>query len=212
MRRLSLFISVLILGVSTAKAMPYKNAEEGDLKFGTKGVFGPFYQHGGAFVEYKLNQEIGIESGLVWNKRNIYIIKDSLDNFILVNPNYVSIPLTFRLYPGKDRQSSLFLGFQVGYLIGGIVLRPTSYEDNEKLLKGFLNDKLSLVKSIKEEPDKSNFAVIMDLGYSYEFKMGLILGFNLCRNLTSVLKADDTSEIPFPNLYFGWNFAGLLKN
>jgi hypothetical protein len=206
MRGLLLFITVLILGVFTAKAMPSKNAGERDFKFGTKEVIGALYRQSSAFVEYKLNQEVGIESGLVWNKRNIYIIKTFLDTHIIVNPNYVSIPLTLHLYPGKDRQSSLFFGLQVGYLVGGAALSAKTYTNNEELVKEFLIVN-SVGRPIKENPDKRNFAVILDLGYSYEFKTGLILGFSLSRNLTSVLKANDTFQITIPNLYFGWNLV-----
>jgi hypothetical protein len=205
-----LFISVLILGASSANAKPYKNREEGGFKFGTKSALGFLYEDFSLFLEKKVNQKLSVESGLLFGQHIYAIEAPEGGHKLAVNPLYLSIPLTLRLYPGKDRQSSLFLGVQVGYLVGGSILGVVDKPEDLVNKYSVFTEENGSVK-LTNFSDRKKAGLTLALGYSYEFKIGLILGTNFTHVFNPVFKTDNKVSVLLPNLDLGWNLTKVFN-
>lgn len=66
----------------------------------------------GGFVEYKMNEAIGLQTGLLLfdDSYAMKSLRDDSNLIALVNPSHVSVPLIARFYPGEKGNSVCLQG------------------------------------------------------------------------------------------------------
>lgn len=220
MKKILLPILFFTALTANARGINHYSSYTEELKFGLhlKSIIP--YNKIGAFVEYKMHEAFGLQSGLLYFMDGYIMEEGSGKNvYTLVKPTYLSVPLLFRIYPGDDRQFCFFAGLQTSYLIRGDYLTfdisGPSERITEKVLEFFKklfdeNETWSELKDIKSD-NLNNWAFHFVWGLDYEFSGGFQLGTEIGHGLTTL---DDR----FKETYFNWtakfvlgyNFAKLL--
>jgi hypothetical protein len=228
------FLSILILSAvlvtfknsSYAKAPKYVASTARSSSNNTQEIkFGPqiaisIARKGGLFGEYKLNEALGVQVGIVYF--NNYYFLDNADivdgGFMLARVASIDIPIVLRAYPGNDRQFCWFVGPQLGYIIKGkfntMASAPLStteekvdkMKDYENVLKNMNLD----LKDINEQDKVRRFQVAILAGFDYEFDFGLITGLTYTKGFVDVIKSEDSIANWSFQLALGYNFGKFL--
>ena len=212
----------------------------GKFKFGPQVGVNYLSRKYGAFGEYELTEGIGLKTGLFYDAVGPILIegiKGKTSNSALANPKYISMPITFRGYPGHDRQFCIFLGAQARYLVGGKILyaegaktsnvSSASAKAKVDRAKGaspgdmidIINEALEsdIALDLKDDTaghmaEVENFDFGFNLGFNYEFGPGLILGLEYDRSLTKLMEYDDSTLNWALQVDLGYNIAALLTD
>lgn len=180
------------------------------IKFGPQLGINILSGRAGIFGEYKFNEALGLQIDISYY-RNLYIL-DGMEvtngQTAVVQSGCISMPVTLRVYPGKDRQFCWFGGFQLGYIVSGKFsfspkkLDTYSQEKIKDMLKDYVKNAYLDLKDINEQDRIRKFQLGMIAGFDYEFGFGLILGLSYCRELIDVIKSE--------NSYINWNLQPSL--
>lgn len=219
MKKLLLLTLAVMLAVTTAQGKPSQaahNPSKDQFKFGLhlKLMIGPKF---GAFGEYKINEILGLQSGLLYFM-DFYAMKGLQGNATegaFVNPHYLAMPLILRVYPGTASQFCMFAGFQLNYLRGGNMRRFSinSAEDFAKSLEKLFSDNSDLIElkdASQHNIDVSNWSSHLVWGLDYEFLCGFQLGLEVGNGLTTLVACEKSSLNFTSKLTLGYNFAKLL--
>ncbi|XWN35043.1 MAG: outer membrane beta-barrel protein [Roseivirga sp.] len=215
MKRLLLFIMATTLCVATVQGQPRSKSRVGsasdEFKLGlqTQAIF---FHKTGIYGEYKLNEQLGLQASLLyfWDFYLLSDLKNTTYAVASVLPQYISIPLILRIYPGEGRQFCLFGGIQASYLYGGKMLLMDRPSDPFGLLTGRGPREQQTEISIAEaenlnlQVNKWGFHIVT--GFDYEYKCGFILGAEYTKGLSTALDCEESFLNWTLQLALGWNF------
>jgi hypothetical protein len=177
----------------------------------------------GGFFEYKITEQIGIQTGLSY-LNNLYYLdgpestNSDSDNqkVVWVKPDHIVLPIIVRIYPGDHRQFCLFTGVRTGYLIGGDKgdLDRTIEDLNDiskgiKIAKEVLEGKNKTKLTEVDQHRKFDFSIVA--GFDYEFSFGLSLGLSYGKGMIDVIKAKDSVGNWTLRPAIGYNIAKLIQ-
>jgi len=177
----------------------------------------------GAFVEYKIREAVGLQTGLLYfnDFYGMQGLEGNSDKKVIVNPGHLSVPLIARFYPGEGRQFCMFAGLQINYLVGGDLI----YADEDKkgkviesILLPFSKDSSSGSKKKYKIKDTSAHGLTISnwgshalVGFDYESLGGFQLGLECGFGLSNLAKCKETLLNWTFKPTLGYNFAKLLN-
>ncbi len=173
----------------------------------------------GGFVEYKMNEALGLQTGfLLFNDAYLMKSLEGGSNLnALVTPSHMSVPLIARFYPGEERQFCMFAGLQINHLTGGSLMyldEDTEFEDIASILLGTSssNEKKHKIKDTSAHKEKiSYWGAHFLMGFDYEYLSGFQLGLEYGLGLSSLAKCKETSNNFTLKSSLGYNFAKLFN-
>jgi len=213
MKKALLFTFILVFATinGQASASQYKQQSKSQqnaamIKFGPQLGNNVSSRRNGVYFEYKFQEALGIQSGLLYFK-DMYLLTETddiqsiikgknnkTDLWHVVTPQYITLPIILRSYPGAARQFCLFAGMEAGYLIGGQRLTGDANTNFEKLRKKIIQGesiKKTELKDIKDGVRKMTLSMVV--GFDYEFNFGLLLGFRYTKGLVDVIKTKSSA-------------------
>jgi hypothetical protein len=224
----SLFFIANVHGDAQRVRDPESTSGLEKIKFG---VHSALVSKGGVFVEYQVHEALGLRTGCRFFE-NLYLLnslQESSDRSAIVSPSYLSVPLITRWYPGTGRQFCMFVGLQVGYLIGGNIAYIPKYSKNKEMMATFLSQHRLASRFIPEEAipnlkqskrkikDKSKQIVTINnwrcqlfVGMDYEYLGGFQLGLECSSELSSLAACEEKKFDGTFRISLGFNFAKFL--
>lgn len=205
MKKLLLLIIATTLSVATVQGQPRSKSRAGstsdEFKFGLQ-IRTILFKKAGIYGEYKLNEQLGLQASLVRFGDYYHLIglKDTTYSGAYVEPKYISMPLTLRIYPGEGRQFCLFGGVQASYLYGGemhLFSRTSQIGQQTEI-------SIAEAENLNLQVNKWGFHIVT--GFDYEYKCGFILGAESTRGLLTVLDCEKSASNWTLQLVLGWNF------
>jgi len=196
MKKTILFSTILCFFVVTANGQtkkyqhkPSYQANAGEIKFGPRIIDGT-----GMFVEYKFTDQLGLQSGLFYDLSAHLFIRKSQYIF-----QYLSLPITLRLYVGETKRFCWYGGIKGYYLLAGHRVDSSSLAEVN-------------LKEADGNERASNYDLSIDFGFDYETSFGLIWGFRLFTKglITVVEEPDIIKNWGTLRLILGYNFAKLM--
>ena len=190
--------------VYKVKTNSYKNSF-GDIT--SKWSFGPqlgagiFSRRAGGFVEHKLNDNIGIQTGIIYFK-DIYLAVDSINkDYAYFKMQNIAVPVTLRMYPGNNINFCFLVGIMINYLIEG-----NNVAISRERLEQFNARNNSNVFIISKQEMKK-FKLDFMGGFDYEFNFGLILGIIYTKGLFDIIEGKKSFGDWTLQITSGYNMA-----
>jgi hypothetical protein len=199
----------------------YKDNKTQQIKFGPQLGLATASGRLGLFGEYKLNESLGLQTGLAYFSNGYLLISTELSDSrsAITILNCISAPVILRMYPGNDRQFCWFGGIQLGYVVKGKFLflpKDDSEESIAKLVEDLIDKKGENFNTSLGEIDKQDkvqkFQFGITAGFDYEFRFGLILGLSYTKELINIIKSEDSLGNWASQFTLGYNFGKFLKN
>jgi hypothetical protein len=208
---LLLYFCVLNFCHTKALGIAHPQATKQNIQFGIQGGIGILRGSfsGGIFGEYELASQMSIYTGLMYFC-NLYFLNGLVYHhngpevkLIGVLPEYIILPVIFKIYLDFHKKGCLLIGGQVGYLIRG---KAELYECIHHKIQA---PPISLKK--KDSNLKVNRIELAAIaGYDYRFKFGLSIGVRFIQELIPVIDAKSTMFIWTLQPSIGYNLARLL--
>lgn len=201
MRNTLLFPLILVFSAVTANGQGKKDQRRynhqtsaGEIKFGLH-IFDEY----GVFGEYKFTDQIGLQSGLLWDYRSRISKAVLCGEEYAYTLSYLCSPIIFRYYVGEKKHFCWFIGPKIYYLLGG----------NRMGINNSLN--INAIAEPRQRPSK--YDVSIDVGFDYETVSGFIWGLMIySQGLINVVKEPKPFKnygVPF--LRLGYNFGKLMQ-
>ena len=177
----------------------------------------------GGFVEYKIHEAVGLQTGLLYFNDSYIMegVEGSVGENARVSPAHFSVPLIARFYPGEGRQFCMFAGLQVNYLLGGSLMylgKDKEGEEIKSMLSPLSKESSSNSKNKYKIKDKSAHGVTISnwgshllVGFDYESLGGFQIGLEYGLGLSSLAKCEETMFNWTLKPTLGYNFAKLLN-
>eukprot|EP01132_Coremiostelium_polycephalum_P000164 gene164-219_t len=181
----------------------------GEIKFGPHCGSGLLSRKAGLVGEYKLNDALGIQSGVLYFQ-NIYLLNGMQiieGPSAVIQTHAIHLPIQMKIYPGNDRQFSFILGTRVGYIVSGrtflldnhtvssisrLVEDEDKWQTKLKNLDNFKNKRSVALKDVTEQDKVQKLQLGPVIGFEYEFKVGITLGMQWYHELMEAIKTKNS--------------------
>ncbi|MEM7055476.1 MAG: outer membrane beta-barrel protein [Bacteroidota bacterium] len=148
----------------------------------------------GVFGEYKLTDQVGLQSGLLYEIKLPGFFSSHDYHYMIY---YLSLPVTFRYYVGEKKRCCWLGGLRGRYFLAGAKKYPKYLTLN--------------LKEVGGGEKASSYDVSIDVGLDYENSFGLVWGFAYSQGLRNAVEGPKSFKNMSLEIKLGYNLAKLMQ-